>query len=198
MAAGIDERLLLGIRVIGYCGVKVEAVKKSGVAQCHNCQRLHHTTGQCNFVYRCVQCVAVHSGGNGPRANNKALPIGCVNCFESKLDHSQHTANDLKNCNFFKRIEKNKAEKRNYQRTSPTLGSSSSTGSQRGFMPVGKSTPSSTRSHSMSSGGQSYASAVTNAGTKSKDINFLGKDTDLVKIIAMTVRGVLAAIQNGI
>lgn len=98
VAAGVDERLLLGIRVIGYCGVRVEAMKKSGVVQCHNCQRLHHTTGQCSFKYRCVQCVTVHAWGGCPRANNGALPIGCVNCHEAKLDYSGHTANDMKSC----------------------------------------------------------------------------------------------------
>lgn len=86
--SSVDERLLLGIRVIGYCGVKIEAMKKSEIIQCRNCQRLHHTTGQCNFNYRCVQCVAVHAWGACSRKENMAIPIGCVNCLEAKLDHT--------------------------------------------------------------------------------------------------------------
>lgn len=198
VAAAVDERLILGIRVIGYCGVKIEVMRKSGTVQCHNCQRLHRTTTQCNFKYRCVQCVNDHAWGNCPRANNKALPIGCVNCLDAKLDHSQHTANDLKNCNFVKLIENDKAS-RNEKRKNASTGSSSSSssGSRPNSPPAASSTPIPNKRTTGKSTATSYASAVSMNSTGSMN-GARGGEIDIEKIIAMTIRGVLEAIKNGI
>lgn len=95
--SGVTSELLLGIRTIGYCGVRVEAMKKSGAVQCRNWQRLHHTTSQCGFEFRCVQCATVHKYGDCPRAKNPAIPIGCINCRDAELKFDEHTANDLRN-----------------------------------------------------------------------------------------------------
>lgn len=90
--SSINDQLLLDIRTMGYCGVRIEAMKRSSVVQCRNCQRLHHATGQCNFKYRCVQCIVPHEYGNCPRPSNPSLPIGCINCFEEKLPHGERYA----------------------------------------------------------------------------------------------------------
>lgn len=115
--SSVDDQLLLNIRTIGYCGVRVEKMKKSAVVQCRNCQRLNHTANQCKFDYRCVQCATVHVYGHCPRAVNPAMPVGCINCRDDSLPHLEHTANDLVNCNFYKKIVANQQQQQ--QRDQP-------------------------------------------------------------------------------
>lgn len=103
VGSNVNSQLILDIRSIGQYGVRVESMKKSLMVQCHNCQRHHHSSNQCHFEYRCVQCTSPHTYGNCPRASNRALPIGCFNCFDAKLIYTDHTANDFKNCSFFKK-----------------------------------------------------------------------------------------------
>lgn len=187
--SSVDERLLLGIRVIGYCGVRIEAMKKSGIIQCRKCQRLHHTTGQCNFNYRCVQCVSGHEWGACPRRDNKAIPIGCVNCMEAKLDHTQHTANDLKNCHFVKKIEANKTAKKTGQRQTPLkIGQG-----ERKFVSTTTSIPKASKSDAQRT---SYSAALAGSVTNDNKLEMNG--IDIERIIAMTIQGVLAAIRNGL
>lgn len=113
--AGVDDAMLLDVQSIGYCRVRVEKMKKSSVVQCRRCQRLHHVAGQCNFTYRCVQCTTGHAWGECPRAGNPNLPLGCVNCLDANLNSNDHTANDLVNCNFFKKLTERQQNARQQQ-----------------------------------------------------------------------------------
>lgn len=55
--------LLDGIKTINGFRVKIEKMKKSSITQCRKCQRFQHSSGQCAFDYRCVQCVSSHLPG---------------------------------------------------------------------------------------------------------------------------------------
>lgn len=179
VSATVDEKLLLDIRTIGYCGVRIELMKKSSVVQCHNCQRHHHTTGQCNYVYRCVQCVLPHKYGECARPANPSLPIGCVNCFDAKLPHGEHTANDIRNCNYYKKMEAGKKERKS------NVGNGVRLPKAVGPIPGGGA---STSTASRIVGGTSFAQVAK--GDKRNDV-------DLVKLITLTVQGVLAALGHG-
>lgn len=96
-----DVSKITQIKNIGSFQVSIERMKRSSIVQCHRCQRYNHTSNQCNFKYRCVQCVHQHPPGQCPRITNKKLPLGCVNCHENKLEFAGHTANNLINCGFF-------------------------------------------------------------------------------------------------
>lgn len=103
-----DTSNLGSIKTMGTYRVKIEQQSRSKVMQCKNCQRFQHTASQCNFQYRCVQCITKHQQGICPRKMNKKLPLGCVNCHEAKLDHAGHTANNLQECSFLNtKITKN-------------------------------------------------------------------------------------------
>lgn len=95
------EESLTNIRTIGYFGVKIERMHSSTVVQCRNCQRYQHTVDQCHYRYRCVQCTELHGPGHCPRKSNSNLPLGCVNCLDTKHNHTGHTANDCNNCSYF-------------------------------------------------------------------------------------------------
>lgn len=199
LPAGVDEKVILDIRTIGYCGVRVEAMKRSGTVQCHNCQRLHHTTNQCHFHYRCVQCIASHDWGKCPRAMSKSIPIGCVNCHDAELDHTEHTANDLQNCNYFKKVQADREKlKKGQQKGERTQ--------DRIRLANGASTSDIRNGPAISNAGigtTSYASALktsTSKETKGNEKKSIihGGNIDLEQLIAMTVRGVLAAINNGV
>lgn len=181
VGANVDDKMLLDIRTIGYCRVRVELMKKSPVMQCHRCQRFHHTTGQCNFNYRCVQCVNMHRPGECPRRTNKNLPLGCVNCNEEKLTNSEHTANDLKNCGYYKKkLDGQQAQKER------THGKSTTTSNTGGTIVTG--------------GDKQTAASGTSYATALKKGAMVGGLTaaQLTEIISQTVKGVLAAIGNGI
>lgn len=149
--------------------------------------------------------MCVHTWGNCPRAHNKSLPIGCVNCLDAKLDHSQHTANDLRKCNFVKQVEKDKndrTDKRKKVHTGNSSSSSSSSSNGESFSPRGSRSNSppvstTTTTSSILSSKLSYSSAFSAHSTDKKS-SLLGRGIDLEKIIAMTIRGVLEAINNGI
>lgn len=48
------------------------------------------------------KCSGTHGPGQCPRLLNKNLPICCINCEAPGGKHTNHTANDLVNCEFFK------------------------------------------------------------------------------------------------
>lgn len=108
LEAAANEQLLLNIRTIGYCSVRIERMNKSAVVQCRRCQRFHHTTGQCHYFYRCVQCASEHEYGQCPRSINCELAVGCINCKQAGFQYLGHTANDLKNCSFFLKTSSNR------------------------------------------------------------------------------------------
>lgn len=96
-----DDSKIGQIKHIGSFQVNIQKMKRSNIVQCRRCQRFHHSANQCKFKYRCVQCIQGHLPGQCPRASNKNLPLGCVNCQEHQLNHTGHTANNLTICNFF-------------------------------------------------------------------------------------------------
>lgn len=91
-------------------------MKNSKVVQCKRCQRLSHTATQCQFQYRCVQCINQHQPGQCPRIQNSRLPLGCINCASNKLNHRGHTANDIRKCEYFKTLNKNKEKSKNTEK----------------------------------------------------------------------------------
>lgn len=98
----VDDGNIYQIKKIGSFRVVIEKMNKSSVIQCHRCQRFKHTTNQCNYQFRCVQCITVHEPGKCPRKTNNNLPIGCVNCYASgSPDYCGHTANNLSRCKFY-------------------------------------------------------------------------------------------------
>ena len=81
--------------------------------QCYNCQRVGHSSANCNLGYRCVKCTGDHEPGNCPRkagSNEINEPPSCVNWNE------QHPAN-FRGCPYLKLAQRvnnnNKATRRN-------------------------------------------------------------------------------------
>lgn len=93
---------LSSIKTINGFRVVIEKMKKSAVIQCRRCQRFQHTANSCSFNYRCVQCVTPHNPGQCPRTLNKKLPLQCCNCSAAGLKKSDHTANNVMECEYFK------------------------------------------------------------------------------------------------
>lgn len=185
VGASTDDSLLLNMRTIGYSRVRVERMKKSTVVQCHRCQRLHHTTGQCNFTYRCVQCIVPHQYGDCPRVTNKNLPIGCINCADAKLNHADHTANDLRNCSYFKAKADNLLAQQQQKQQKQQK-------QQNTRAPVTINHQTQQRNSRSNSAG--YANALKGDGN-----NIGGFTTaQLAELISMTVKSVISSINNGI
>lgn len=182
--AAVEDRMLLDMYTIGYSRVRVEKMNKSSTIQCHRCQRLHHTTGQCNFAYRCVQCTSPHTYGNCPRANNRNLPIGCVNCHDAKLNSKDHTANDLKNCNYFKKTCEQQQQQKFKQQQTISTGTNGLQAKNVSAKPITANKPASI------SGRLDYASAVKGGagGLTAAQIS---------ELVTVTVNSVIAALFNG-
>lgn len=178
VGSAVNDQTLLDVRTIGFFGVRIEKMKKSLVVQCHNCQRYHHTTGQCHFKYRCVQCISAHEHGECPRLNNRALPIGCVNCADNGLNGIGHTANDLRNCNYFKGLGGSSAGNRANVSVKPTNTVESA------VRPPTAGSPPGSYAHVLKS-------AVASRGTTALDAN------QLARIATAAVQSVLAALLNG-
>lgn len=75
--------------------IRFEAMKKSLVAQCHNCQEFFHTAATCSRNHRCVKCSENHPPGQCKRNNENGPPPSCVNCG------GDHTANNWQACSYF-------------------------------------------------------------------------------------------------
>lgn len=106
--ANSNETRLGQVNTIDSFRVKFEKMHNTKVVQCRRCQRFSHTAASCAFKYRCVQCLQAHGPGNCPRITNKKIPIGCVNCAAAGLNHNNHTANDLKHCQYYGKIKNQK------------------------------------------------------------------------------------------
>lgn len=179
VGADINDQLLLDIRTTGFFGVRVEKMKKSVAVQCRRCQRLHHITGQCHFNYRCVQCTVAHEHGKCPRAGNQAIPVGCINCFDAKLIYTGHTANDLRNCNFYRKVTESKAN------AATEVASGGATRRPNVSVKPIKNVISASRS-APSSSPSSYAGVARGSSTVG------GLDDDrLARIVALAVQSVL-------
>lgn len=75
--------------------IKIEVLRRTTVIQCKNCQLFFHSAAGCYRKFRCVKCDKDHPPGSCPRNADKSLPVTCCNC------HKNHSANDLRNCEFF-------------------------------------------------------------------------------------------------
>lgn len=105
VAPEVNDSNICNIKRVGSFHVVIEKMKRSAIIQCHCCQRYNHTAGQCNFKFRCVQCITDHAPGNCPRKQNPNLPLGCINCYAGGVaNHVGHTANNVNDCQFFKNI----------------------------------------------------------------------------------------------
>lgn len=109
--ADVTDSNIGNIKQVNSFQIKIEKMKKSGVAQCKRCQRFLHTASSCSHSYRCVQCVAKHQPGQCPRANNGNLPLACINCKEAGLNAMGHTANDLTHCQYYLQNYQQKGKK---------------------------------------------------------------------------------------
>lgn len=176
----VPDSTILEIRTIGFFGVRIEKMKKSSTIQCRKCQRYNHTTGQCNFEYRCVQCIENHQPGSCPRAENRAIPIGCINCHDNKLNHLEHTANDLKNCLYFQKIDESKSSKGTKRQTSSVGGTVKGRAEPRSGLKSGVS-------FAKVVGGQQQQQAT-------KRDRF--SEEAIARIVAITVKSVLAALND--
>lgn len=105
-----DTQELFRIRAIDHAIVKFDFLRKPKVIQCRRCQRFDHSASNCNLPYRCVKCTERHEPGKCKcdSKNNKFKPK-CVNC------NGNHTANDAKNCEIFKKAIENRANKKAQQ-----------------------------------------------------------------------------------
>lgn len=103
LASDCDEGQLRQIKTIDNFRIKFEKMNQSKTIQCRRCQRFTHAAASCGFKYRCVQCTQPHGPGCCPQINNKKLPMGCINCLNANLPHTNHTANDIVNCGFLRK-----------------------------------------------------------------------------------------------
>lgn len=97
-----DTNELFKMKAIDHAIVKFEFLKKPKIIQCKRCQRLFHSASNCKLPFRCVKCVESHEPGKCKIDGNNKLKPKCVNCL------GEHTANDAKNCQYFKRQLKTK------------------------------------------------------------------------------------------
>ena len=59
-----------------------EPLRKTGVFQCKNCQRIGHSSTNCHLGYRCVKSKESHKPGECivPKENSDRTILFCVNC----------------------------------------------------------------------------------------------------------------------
>lgn len=58
-----NPKLVTRITHLAYQEVKWEFIKKKPIFQCKKCQRLGHSSSNCNMQYRCVKCAQSHEPG---------------------------------------------------------------------------------------------------------------------------------------
>lgn len=80
-----DTRVATKIKSIAHQRVRWELYRKNKVFQCFNCQRVGHSSSNCNLQYRCVKCTVQHAPGKcqlhlQPEDQKKPK---CVNCNEN-------------------------------------------------------------------------------------------------------------------
>lgn len=76
--------------------IRWENLRKPNIFQCHNCQRVGHSSSNCQMGFRCVKCKVPHAPGECARAKDADTPPYCVNC-----DHEGHPAN-YRGCDYLK------------------------------------------------------------------------------------------------
>ncbi|CAG5078033.1 Similar to ORF1: Nucleic-acid-binding protein from transposon X-element (Drosophila melanogaster) [Cotesia congregata] len=82
--AGSKKKDLTSLKKIGSQVAHWENLIKNSVTQCKNCQRVGHTSSQCNMEYRCVKCGQSHERGKCtiPIEDNNKENLTCINCGE--------------------------------------------------------------------------------------------------------------------
>lgn len=91
-----DEKKMNEIDALFGFKIQFEKMKGNKVIQCKRCQGYFHTASSCHHPYKCFKCNENHEVGNCPRDIDPDLPIRCVNC------NGSHSANNYKECKFFK------------------------------------------------------------------------------------------------
>lgn len=114
-----DTSKISKIKTIAYQVVRWKTFKKPSVFQCFNCQRVGHSSKNCNLSYRCVKCTETHPRGLCKIKKDQGQPT-CVNC------QGNHPAN-YRGCNYIKEAQ----EKRNAIKTRTTEKRLSLTNSNR-------------------------------------------------------------------
>lgn len=80
-----NPSLLMKVPSLAYQNVKWEPLRKNQMYQCRKCQRLGHTSTNCNLGYRCVKCSDKHGPGEcklQAELSDKNQ-LYCVNCREN-------------------------------------------------------------------------------------------------------------------
>lgn len=89
----LKRKQLKGFKILSY-GTGVN--KNVGiVVQYKRCQRVFHTSNSCQHKFQCVKCKESLPGGCQKNSINN-IQVCCVNCGGA------HSANDIKNCQFYK------------------------------------------------------------------------------------------------
>lgn len=79
--------------------------KSNNITQCWNCQRLGHSTSNCNYYTRCVKCLLKHERGKcAKKPDDKPA---CVNCNE---DHPANYRKCKAYITYIENISKNKVK----------------------------------------------------------------------------------------
>lgn len=119
LAPKTDTKILFNTKNIGYHIVKYEFMKKPEITQCKRCQRFNHAASSCFLPYRCVKCAGEHQPGECPlNTNDNITKPKCANC------NGDHTANDAKQCNVFKKaieIMKEKKAKKEKEKNGKSI-----------------------------------------------------------------------------
>lgn len=95
-----DTRIVTRIKSIAHQRVHWELYRKNKVFQCFNCQRVGHSSSNCNLQYRCVKCIEQHAPGECQlhlQPEEQKQPK-CVNCNEN------HPAN-YRGCKYIKEAQ---------------------------------------------------------------------------------------------
>ena len=104
---------LTKIKAISYQSISWEPLKKKSIYQCTKCQRLGHSSSNCNLGYRCVKCNEKHEPGQckTPKDSPDKNKLFCVNC-----ETAGHPAS-YKGCIYFKFATALKNDNANQRRT---------------------------------------------------------------------------------
>ncbi|KAK2577784.1 hypothetical protein KPH14_011603 [Odynerus spinipes] len=78
-----NPKRLISVRTLLYQRIKWERLRRMPIFQCKKCQRVGHSSANCNLRYRCIKCAKSHEPGqcqlsvNAPKEHLK-----CANCKE--------------------------------------------------------------------------------------------------------------------
>jgi hypothetical protein len=74
-----DKGQIFDLRTVCHLRISVERPHKKGTtAQCHRCQRFHHSQKNCHALAKCVKCGEGHESKDCKKS--KEIPARCANC----------------------------------------------------------------------------------------------------------------------